>query len=301
VTAQVLQWVQQGKLWLFDCGEGTQYQFLRAPVSLSKLQRIFVTHLHGDHVFGLPGLMASRSAAQTSVSEVEIYGPEDLEQFLKTSLSLTHTRIKYPWQFHAVQEGRVYEDEFCTVDCRLLYHNIPSYGYSIVERDQPGEFIVDKAKSYGIEPGPSYSILKAGGQIELPNGCVIRGADLVGPARRGRKVVICGDTGLSDAVIDLAMDADVLVHEATFMQGQTARAIEVGHSTTVQAAETAKKAGVRKLVLTHISPRYELEDGQVMIDLLKEARDIFPETVLAHDYMAVDIPRRNPENSSGEI
>jgi ribonuclease Z len=293
VTAICLQWVQSGKLWLFDCGESTQHRFQVAPISLSKLEKVFITHLHGDHVFGLPGLMASRSAAQNAVGSLDIFGPTDLEEYLNTTLNLTHTRIKYRWLVESVVEGMIFEDEHCRVECRLLNHGIPSYGFAVTEKQQPGVFDPERAKELGITPGPDYGTLKSGRDIVLPNGVLVRSTDVVGASRIGRKVVICGDTAATEAAVELAAAADVLVHEATFMKDQTERAAQVGHSTTVQAATVAKRAGVGTLILTHFSPRYEQEKSNLMAELLAEATEIFPNTILAEDYLSFDIVRRH--------
>jgi len=290
VTGLALQWIQQGRLWLFDCGEGTQHQFHRAPITLSKLDRIFISHLHGDHVFGLPGLMASRSAAQGAEAPLTLYGDIELEKLLQTTLSTTHTKIKYPWNLTAAIEGRIYEDELCTVECRLLKHGIPSYGFAVIEKEQPGEFLPERARAAGVEPGPQFGLLKGGSDIILPNGALVRSADVVGPPRPGRKIVICGDTGVTEAASELAAGADVLVHEATFMEAQTERAAQVGHSTTVQAAAVAKRAGVGQLILTHFSPRYEQDKLTTMDELLFEARGVFPNTILAEDFLIYDLP-----------
>jgi ribonuclease Z len=289
VTAIALQWIQLGKIWLFDCGEGTQHQFHRAPINISKVDSIFITHMHGDHVFGLPGLMASRSAAQGSLEPLALYGPEPLNELLQQTLDLTHTRIKYPWTLQSIKQGIVLEDDQCTVECRLLNHGIPSYGYSIVEKAQPGEFLPEAAMGRGVRPGPDFAILKSGEDILLDDGSVVYSSDVVGPPRRSRKIVICGDTGVTDATVELARDADVLVHEATFMAEQTERAVSVGHSTTVQAAEAARNAGVKQLILTHFSPRYEQQNSEMMSALLAEAQSVFPNTVLAEDFLVQTI------------
>jgi ribonuclease Z len=183
----------------------------------------------------------------------------------------------------------IYEDEHCTVVCQPLNHGISSFGFAIVEKSQSGKFMPDRAKERGIEPGPSYAILKAGGRVTLPDGTVVNGDELVGARKRGRKVVICGDTGVSADLPTLAAGADILVHEATFMQDRLERAIEVGHSTAVQAAKAALFAGVQQLILTHFSPRYDNEHSGILADLLKEAQEIFPNTILAEDFLEIDV------------
>ena len=254
MTSLALQWTQEGELWLFDCGEGTQQQILRAPVRVGQLSRIFVTHLHGDHVFGLPGLLASRSLIKGLLTPVTLHGPEGLAEFLRSSLSITQTNVRYPIAVETVAEGIVYEDETRTVTCRLLSHGIPSYGFAIEEKPRTGEFDAERAASLGVPFGPLYGQLKRGETVTLEDGRVIDGTELVGPPRPGRKVVICGDTGATPATVELAQEADVLVHEATFMSDNLERARQVGHSTAAIAAEAAEDAGVKTLILTHFSP-----------------------------------------------
>ena len=284
VSSLGLQWTQRGALWLFDAGEGTQQQILRSPLRLSQLEHIYITHLHGDHVFGLPGLLASRSIVQDILAPVTLFGPPGLEEWLRVTLSLTGTGIRYPLTVETVTEGLIFEDDARQVFCRRLAHRMVSYGYAVVEKPRPGPFDAAQAAALGIPPGPLYGRLKAGETISLPDGRVIDGTTLVGPIRPGRKVVLCGDTGVTPAVAELATGADVLVHEATFLSEQSDRAVAAGHSTAAQAAQAARAAGVGTLILTHISPRYESDSESRLGELLAEAQAIFPNTRLAHDF-----------------
>ncbi|HEX5324945.1 MAG TPA: ribonuclease Z [Capsulimonadaceae bacterium] len=291
VTGIALQWMQEGAVWLFDCGEGTQQQFLRSPLSLSKIQRIFITHLHGDHLFGLPGLLSTRSMIDPASSPITIYGPEGLEKFISSALEVSRARLAYPITIQAISEGLVYEDEIREVYCRRLAHGaMPSYGYAIIEKERAGEFDAQKAEALGIPPGPIYGKLKAGERVTLADARVIEGRELVGPARPGRKVVICGDTGETANTVELARGADLLVHEATFAAEEDERARAMGHSTTLIAAKAARDAGVRALILTHISGRYEGQNQSQATLLLDEARAIFPDTYLAEDFWVYDLP-----------
>jgi ribonuclease Z len=293
MSSVALQWVQQGALWLFDCGEGTQHQILRAPgVRLSQLEHLWVTHLHGDHVFGLPGLLASRSLVKGADTPVVLHGPEGLEPYLRTALSITHTGVRYPWSVESVREGVLYEDSKSQVTCRRLVHGVTSYGYAVQEHSRPGEFDAAQAQALGIPFGPLYGRLKNGETITLPDGRTFDGNTLVGPPRPGRKVVICGDTGATPVVAELARDADVLVHEATFLSEDAERAAQIGHSTAAGAAAAAREAGVQTLILTHFSPRYESERDSRLPALLAEAQAIFPNTLLAADFWTYDIPQR---------
>lgn len=289
VSSLGLQWRQRGALWLFDGGEGTQQQILRSPLRLSQLEHIYVTHLHGDHVFGLPGLLASRSLVKDILSPVTLFGPPGLEDWLRVTLQLTGTGIRYPLTVQTVSEGLIYEDEARQVFCRRLAHRIVSYGYSVVEKPRPGTFDAAQASALGIPSGPLYGRLKAGETLTLPDGRMVDGAALVGPPRPGRKVVVCGDTGATPAVAELASGADVLVHEATFLSEQADRATASGHSTAAGAATAARDAGVGTLILTHISPRYESDSESRLGELLAEAQAIFPNTLLARDFWSYEV------------
>lgn len=291
VTSLALQWVQQGALWLFDAGEGTQHQILRASaVKVSQLEHIFITHLHGDHIFGLPGLLASRSLIKGALTPVTLHGPAGLETFLRCALEMSQTHLRFPLQIETVREGLVHEDDGCQVFCRPLAHGIPSFGYAVQEKPRPGEFDAEKARSLGIPSGPIYGLLKNGETVTLPDGRTIDGRELVGPPRPGRKVVVCGDTAPTVHAVELARDADVLVHEATFLSDQADRAAQVGHSTAAQAATVARDASARALILTHFSARYESDSESRLPDLLAEAQAIFPNTSMARDFWTYDVP-----------
>ncbi len=289
VSSLGLQWPQRASLWLFDGGEGTQQQVLRSALKLSQLEQIYVSHLHGDHVFGLPGLLASRSAAQDVQTPVTIFGPPGLEEWLRVTLRLTATGLKFPLQFVTSTDGLLYEDDTREVHCRRLNHRVTSYGYAASEKPRPGTFDADAAKALGVPFGPLFGQLKAGGIVTLPNGRIVDGRTLVGPPRPGRKVVICGDTGITPAAVELAQGADVLVHEATFLSEQSERAVAAGHSTAAEAATVARDAGVETLILTHISARYESDSQPRSGELLAEAQAIFPHTLLAHDFWTYEV------------
>ncbi len=288
-----LQWPQRAALWLFDAGEGTQQQVQRSPLKLSQLEHVYVTHLHGDHVFGLPGLLASRSSAQDIETPVTIFGPPGLEDWLRQTLRVTATGLKFPLMFETVTEGLIFEDDTRTVHCRRLNHRVPSYGYAVAEKPRPGTFDAETAKTLGVPFGPLYGQLKAGETITLPDGRVVDGRGLVGPERPGRKVVVCGDTGVTPAAVELALGADVLVHEATFASDQKERAVAAGHSTAAEAAAVARAAGVGTLILTHISARYESESSQTEA-LLAEAAAVFPNTLLARDFWSYEVKDAAP-------
>lgn len=291
VSSVALRLPQRAELWLFDCGEGTQHQILRSELKISQLSRIFVTHMHGDHIFGLMGLLASCGLAG-NVDKIDIYGPPGLNEYLQAASRYSHTHFSYPIKVHTVQPGVIYEDEEFTVTCGLLHHRITAFGYRVAEKDRTGRFDIDKARSLEIPSGPIYGKLKRGETVTLEDGRVINGSELCGPIEIGRKIAYCTDTVYCDGAMQLAIDADVLIHEATFAHQDSDMAFQRLHSTTTMAAQTAYGAGVHKLIMTHFSPRYAPGNSIELKDLLKEARAIFPKTIMAHDFMVYDVPRR---------
>lgn len=287
-----LRFLQAGKWWLFDCGEGTQHQLLRAPMKISQLEKIFITHLHGDHLYGLIGLLASRSLRNGEASPLDLYGPPGLDRYYRAVMETSPVHLHYPLQIHIVSEGVVYEDEEVIVTCRPARHRVMSFAYSVEEKEKPGAFQIEKARALGVPSGPIYGALKRGEQVVLPDGRVLDGRDFVGEAQPGRKIVFSGDTEPCQAVLQLAQGADLLVHEATYSQQDKDLAVRSGHSTAQEAAQLARDARVKSLCLTHFSPRYEDEEGKfTMEDLLAEAQAIFPNTTLAEDFYSLPVKR----------
>jgi ribonuclease Z len=283
---------QRAETWLFDCGEGTQHQILRSDIRISQISRIFVTHMHGDHIYGLMGLLASCGLAGNP-SRIDIYGPPKLDEYLKACGRYSQTHFSYPVKVHTVQPGVVFEDDEFVVSCTPLTHRVPAFGYQIAEKDKPGRFNVEEAIALGIPSGPLYGKLKRGETVTLPDGRVINGASLCGETQIGRKFVYCTDTIYCDSAVELAHDADVLVHEATFAHQDAELAYQRLHSTSTMAAQVALNAGVKQLIMTHFSPRYAPGNAIELNDLMAEAKAIFPNTIMAHDFMTVEIPRRS--------
>ncbi|KKI99306.1 ribonuclease Z [Prochlorothrix hollandica] len=289
VSAIALRLTQRGEVWLFDCGEGTQHQLLRSDLRISQLRRIFVTHMHGDHTFGLMGLLASCGLAGNPTA-IDIYGPKPLRDYLQACGQYSQTHLSYPLNTHSVKPGLVWEDEDYQIHCRILEHRVTAFGYRVQEKDRPGRLDVAQVKALGIPPGPLYGELKAGKTVTLADGRTIRGRDLCGPSRVGRSFVYCTDTVFCESAIALAQGASVLVHEATFAHQDADMAFQRLHSTSTMAAQVALAAGVDQLILTHFSPRYAPGNAVTLDNLLGEARSIFPNTILAQDFMSYDIP-----------
>ena len=297
-SAVALRLPQRAELWLFDCGEGTQHQFLRSELRVSQLRRIFVTHMHGDHVFGLPGLLASLGLAGTC-NGIDLYGPDPLRDYLEGVLRTSSTRIGYPLRSHRVKDAAssgalLLDDDDITVRCTKLIHRVPAYAYRVDQKPRAGRFDVEQARALGIPPGPIYAELKAGREVVLDDGRIINGASLCGPERPGCSVVYCTDTVFSEAAVELAQGADLLIHESTFAHAEAEMAFARQHSTSTMAAQTALAAGVKQLMLTHLSPRYVPGNPVTPDDLLNEARAIFPNTELAKDFLSVEVA---PEDS----
>ncbi len=291
VSSVALRLPQRAELWLFDCGEGTQHQILRSELKISQLSRIFITHMHGDHIFGLMGLLASCGLAG-NVQRMDIYGPPGLNEYLQACQRYSHTHFSYPIKVHAVRPGIIYEDEEFVVSCGALHHRISAFGYRVAEKDRAGRFDIEKAQAMEIPPGRVYGQLKRGETVTLTDGRVFHGKDFCGETEIGRKVAYCTDTVYCEGAVELAQDADVLIHESTFAHQDADMAFQRLHSTSTMAAQTALNAGVRRLIITHFSPRYAPGNALELKDLLKEARAIFPKTQMAHDFLTYEVPRR---------
>ncbi|EFB0931644.1 ribonuclease Z [Listeria monocytogenes] len=270
---------ERNTIWLFDCGEATQHQIMRSQIKLSKLEKIFITHLHGDHIFGLPGLLSSRSF-QGGESDLTIYGPVGITEYVETSLRLSGTRLTYKIIFNEIEPGLIFEDKMFSITVDELDHGLRSFGYRIVEKDKPGALNADKLIDDGVEPGPIFQKIKKGETVTLADGSVINGKDYIDEPQKGKIISIFGDTKATASELELAFNADVLVHEATFEGDKEKLAGEYMHSTTLQAASLAKKANVKKLILTHISSRYDRDASK---ELLIEAQSVFENTEIAYD------------------
>lgn len=276
--------VRQGEIILFDCGEGTQRQMIKAGLSFHRKTKVFVTHMHGDHILGLPGILQTMSLLDRTMN-LDIYGPTGIGAFVEAVKQTIQFALTFPVQIHEVKSaGVVCEEREYEVHAVWADHAIPDLAYGLIEKPRPGKFHPEKAKDLGVPEGPMWSKLQQGSKIRLQDGRVVGPEEVVGPPRRGRKIVYTGDTRPSKDLTKLAENADLLIHEATFDDELRERADEDGHSTPSQAAEVAKNANVQWLILTHISARYR--DSRLM---LEHAKEIFPHTDVAEDLMKTDL------------
>jgi ribonuclease Z len=275
---------REGETILFDCGEGSQRQMMRYGVGFA-FAEIFFSHYHADHILGVTGLLRTLGLMDRT-APVTLYGPRGAERVLGATISLGIERNKFPVEIREIRAG----DRLARADYDIVVfeteHRADTVGYALAEHTRLGRFHPERARELGIPEGPLWGRLHRGETVTLDDGRVVRPEDLVGTPRRGRTVVYSGDTRPHLPLIEAARGADLLVHEATFGGDELERAQETGHSTAAEAARVAAEAGVRRLVLTHISPRY----GRDAAELLAEARAIFPETIIARDGLTLDVP-----------
>ncbi|HJP56122.1 MAG TPA: ribonuclease Z [Gemmatimonadales bacterium] len=284
---------REGETLLFDCGEGTQRQMMRYGVGFS-FREIFFTHYHADHMLGLTGLLRTMGL-QDRTAPVTLYGPRGAAKILGAAVSLGIERSRFPVEIIEVKaDERLRRDDYDLV-AFPTEHRADTIGWALVEHDRLGRFDPAKAAALGIPEGPLWGRIHRGESVALPDGRTVSPAELVGPPRAGRRVVYSGDTRPCAATVEAARGADLLVHEATFADEERARAVETGHSTASEAAGVARDAGVRRLVLTHISPRYSRDAPE----LAAEARAVFPEVTVARDGMVVDVPYVHDEGAGG--
>ena len=271
-----------GDRLLFDCAEGTQRQLLRSTVGLVDLQEVFLTHFHADHVLGLPGMLKT-FALRGRELPLTIYGPRGLVDLL-TSLKRVVGKLSYDVKLVELTPGDTLERDGFRLATFGVSHGVSALGWSLIERMRPGRFDVEAADALGV-PAVLRGRLQRGEAIAL-DGRTVEPDQVLGPPRDGRKLVLTGDTAPSDEVVEAAWGADVLVTEATFADDERERAVETLHQTAAQAAEVAQRAAVTMLALTHLSNRYF--GGEIA----KEARAIFPETVVPKDFDVIEVPFR---------
>lgn len=270
------------ELVMFDCGEGTQKQMSIAGLSLGKKMKIFISHMHGDHVLGLSGLMQSMALLGRE-KQLDVYGPRGITKFVDCVNDAVQFNPTFPLNVHEVRAGRVDDARLYEVHSAWMNHVVPCLGYSFVEKPKPGKFNVKVARRLRIPEGPLWKVLQMGKTVRV-KGRKIYPRLVVGPSKPGSKIVYTADTRPCDETVRLASKADILIHDSSFDSSLEEKASLDGHSTAAQAARTAKKAKARKLILTHISARY-----RTPAVLLREARKIFPNTAVASDLMTIDL------------
>jgi ribonuclease Z len=280
-----------GDRLLVDCGEGTQRQLLRSDIGLVDLEDVFLTHLHADHVLGLPGMLKTFGLRGRD-TPIRVHGPRGTRALLG-ALGVVVGRIAYPLDIVELGPGEAVARDGYRIEAFAVAHGVAALGYALREDDRPGRFDVETADALGVPDGPARGALQRGEPVTLGDGRVVSPEKILGPARRGRTIVLTGDTAPAASVVEAATGADVLVHEATFLADARARARETEHSTAGEAALVAREAGVGLLALTHVSARYAPSE------IADEACALFPRSVVPRDFDLVTVPL--PERGSPEL
>jgi ribonuclease Z len=272
-----------GQIILFDCGEGAQRQMMKARIGFGRKMQIFITHLHGDHVLGIPGLLQTMSLLDRR-EKLEVYGPQGLAEFITTVKEQLQFHLRYPLEVCEIGAGTAYKGEDFKIQARWVEHTVPTLAYAFIENERPGKFHPDKAKKLQIPKGPLWHKLQHGRAVKLEGGRVVKPEEVVDPPSPGVKIVYSGDTRPCRGILTLAKGANLLIHECTFGDEFRERAETELHSTPGQAATLAKKAGVERLILTHISGRYKDPSP-----LIEQARAVFRNVEVAEDFMRVTL------------
>jgi ribonuclease Z len=274
-----------GERWLVDCGEGTQRQLLRSGLGLVDLDLLLITHLHGDHYLGLPGLLKTYGLRGRE-RPLRVVGPRGLGRLLGTLKPIVG-RLPFALEVDERDErhpGVVWNGEGCRVESFPTRHTVPSLGFALVEDPRPGAFDIAAARARGLEPGPLYGRLQRGEPVVRPDGTVVRPAEVLGPPRAGRRVVVSGDTEPCPGTLEISRGAELLVHEATFLDVERDRARETRHNTAREAAALAREADVGLLVLTHLSTRHAPRE------LREEAESEFSRVLVPRDFDQIEVP-----------
>jgi len=277
---------REGELLLFDCGEGTQQQMMRARTGMMNLSSIFVSHFHADHFLGIPGLIQTMSFMGRT-EPLLIYGPEGTREFTELFKAFGFFNFKYEIYGIQLKPGDILERKDYVIRALKTEHSIPSLGYALIENPRPGRFNREKAVELGIPPGPLFAELQKGNSLEV-DGKPVKPEDVMGPLRPGRTVVYSGDTRPCESILEASRDADLLIHDCSFSDEMMDWAEESGHSTAGEVAALAKEARVRRLILTHISSRYTDDVDPI----LNDSKKIFRNVIVAEDLMEVEVPYR---------
>ena len=280
-----------GERLLFDCGEGTQRQLLRSAIGLVEIPEVFLSHYHADHYLGLPGMLKT-FALRGRELPLTVHGPPGLVD-LFSALQRVFGKLTYRVELVELRPGDALDRGDFRIAVFPVRHGISSNGYALVESERPGRFDLEAAQSLGVPEGPLFGSLQRGDPVVLANGQRVEPAQVLGPPRPGRRIVLSGDTRPCPSVLEAAHGADVLVHDGTFGQDERDRAEDTGHATSAEAAELAREARVKMLVLTHLSNRY------FGPEIAREARALFPETVVPRDFDIIDV--RFPERGGPRL
>lgn len=273
---------RNGDLFLFDCGEGTQVSLKMLNLHWKKISSIFISHMHADHVTGLPGLLMLSSQVERS-EPLYIYGPEKLKDYIDSNRKLLDMYINYQIKFVPVEPGVILETDEYKVEAIPLLHTKPCYGYVLTEKDRPGEFSVEQAQALGVPMGPMWGKLQRGESVTFENGSTVTSDQVLGKPRKGIKFSYVTDTMYMSHIANYVKDSDLLLCEGMFTKDLSQDAYEKKHMTSTQSATIALQAGVKKMGLIHYSPRYT---DRELYTLLDEAKEVFPETVLCKDRMS---------------
>jgi len=274
--------IHENEVLMFDAGEGAQIAYLKAGLPWNKKMKIFVTHLHGDHCLGILGLLQTMSL-QKRTESVEIYGPAGIEEFITANIKVLNFGLPFPVFITIVDEGNVVNEKNYRINCCEAQHGITAYSYSFEENERVGVFYPEKAKELGVPEGKMWQELQNGNSIEI-DGKIIQSSQVTGEKRPGKKIGISGDTRPTEKLEKFFQDSDYLSFDCTFSFDLQDRAVETNHSTAKEAAELAKKANVKNLILTHFSARYNDESV-----LLNEAKEIHESTITAKDLLEIEI------------
>jgi len=277
---------RENEVLMFDCGEGTQKQMVLSRIGFNKKMKIFITHMHGDHVLGLPGMLQSMSLLGRS-RELDVYGPEGIRDFIESVNRTVQFQLVFPVRIHEVGPGAVLNEPYYEIKAVRGSHVIPCLSYGLVEKPRPGRFNPRKAQTLGVPKGPLWKKLQLGQHVKIGSR-IVKSSDVVGSSRPGVKLVYATDTRPCSAVERLAANADLLIHDGSFDDSMRDKAKEYGHSTASEAAKLARQAKVKQLALMHISAMYNNPSV-----LLRQARKIHRKTVIASDLMVIEVKASN--------
>ncbi|MEA1927318.1 MAG: ribonuclease Z [Candidatus Auribacterota bacterium] len=283
--------LREGEMFIFDCGEGTQLQLTKSRLGWARLRAIFISHLHGDHIIGLPGLLMTMNMGSRK-TPLKIFGPPGISDYIRLNQKILRFGVGFPLEVEEIEGGLVVEEEEYRIEALPVKHRVFTLAYRLVEKPRPGRFNLEKARELGIPPGPLYKRIQSGEEINLDDGRLIRPEEILGDPRPGRKVVYMVDTRPFPGEVEFVRRADLLIHDGMFDDEMEGESRVRGHSTTRQAATVARDAGVDRLVLVHISPRY-----LSIREMLRQAREVFPHTRIARDLDVYEVPLKEVESA----